>query len=192
MNASAAENAETPPPQTGPGIMTRVKAVVFVAVIVAIEVAAAAMLFPSADDTRAVGEQLAHGAAGEHAESDQKDEQGHAGGEEAHGEKSHEASLGAYHIISFNPETKKSMSVDFELFGVVLAEEEPEFNELYTVHEKRINEQVTIAVRGMLVKDFTDPGLGLMKRIILEKTNRALGKPLIREVTVPQFSFLER
>jgi hypothetical protein len=34
--------------------------------------------------------------------------------------------------------------------------------------------------------------LGLLKRIILEKTNRALGKPLVREAVVSQFSFIER
>ena len=63
---------------------------------------------------------------------------------------------------------------------------------LYGVPTKRLNEQVTIAIRGMQSADFTDPGLGLIKRIILEKTNRALGKPLVREAIISQFSFVER
>ncbi len=100
--------------------------------------------------------------------------------------------LGSYHIVSFNPKTSTSLSIDFDLFGVVLAEEEAEFSHLYTAHEKRISEQITIAVRGMEASDLTDPGLGLIKRIILEKTNRALGKPLVREAIVSQFSFMER
>ena len=79
-----------------------------------------------------------------------------------------------------------------ECLGVVLAEEEAEFSHLYTAHEKRVSEQITIAVRGMEANDLTDPGLGLIKRIILEKTNRALGKPLVREAIVSQFSFMER
>ena len=38
-----------------------------------------------------------------------------------------ELSLGPYHVIAFNPSTGASMSIDFELFGVVLAADEPEF-----------------------------------------------------------------
>jgi flagellar FliL protein len=69
--------------------------------------------------------------------------------------------------VSFNPATKTSLNIDFELFGVVLAADEEEFNNLFALHEKRLNEQVTVAVRGMEASDFTDPGLGLIKRIIL-------------------------
>jgi flagellar FliL protein len=101
-------------------------------------------------------------------------------------------SLGTYHVVSFNPSTGTSMSIDFELFGVVLAAEEAEFAERFLLHEKRLNEQVTIAIRGMESADFTDPGLGLIKRIILEKVNRALGKTLVRECLFSEFAFIER
>ena len=57
---------------------------------------------------------------------------------------------------------------------------------------RSLKEQVTIAIRGMQATDFTDPGLGLIKRIILEKTNRALGEPLVREAVFSEFSFIER
>ena len=69
---------------------------------------------------------------------------------------------------------------------------EAEFAERFLLHEKRLNEQVTIAIRGMQAADFTDPGLGLIKRIILEKVNRALGKTLVREAVFSEFSFIER
>jgi flagellar FliL protein len=55
-----------------------------------------------------------------------------------------------------------------------------------------MNEQVTIAIRGMQPADFTDPGLGLIKRVILEKVNRALGKSIVREAIFSEFSFVER
>ena len=193
--------AEAPPEKKKSGVMTLVKAIAFVSLIVLLEMGAAAMLLPSAEETRQVGEQLAkaqhekdsdaHGDdhSEEHAE-EHGEEHGDAHGAAAHD--SHEVTLGTYHIVSFNPKTGTSLSIDFDLFGVVLAEEEAEFSHLYTAHEKRISEQITIAVRGMESADLTDPGLGLIKRIILEQTNRALGKPLVREAIISQFSFMER
>jgi flagellar FliL protein len=187
--------AEEAPAPKKPGIMTIVKAVAIVSILVLLQVTAAAFLLPSAEETRKMGEQLAHA---EHAKEDDHDSHEAEHGEEAGGHGAHgahetrEVNLGSYHIVSFNPKTGTSLSIDFELFGAVLAEEEAEFSHLYTAHEKRISEQITIAVRGMEAADLTDPGLGLIKRIILEKTNRALGKPLVREAIVSQFSFMER
>lgn len=202
MSAEAAhEPAPEAPVEKKPGIMTLVKALAFVSIIVIVQVCAASMLIPTADETRELGRKLA-GAADGHGEHQ---EHGDAHGDEGHGDEGHgehgagghgdltkEVTLGVYHIVSFNPKTMASLSVDFELFGTVLAEEEPEFAHFYEAHEKRISEQITIAVRGLQADDLTDPGLGLLKRIILEKTNRALGKPLVREAVVSQFSFIER
>ncbi len=189
-----AEPAPEAPAAKKPGIMTLVKAVAIVAVVVLAQVCAASMLIPSAEETAEVGKQLAGGGHGEESEHEAHEEGGHGeeGGEHGHGELSREVTLGTYHIVSFNPKTGASLSVDFELFGTVLAEEEPEFAHLYEAHEKRISEQITIAVRGLQAEDMADPGLGLIKRIILEKTNRALGHPLLKEVLFSKFNFVER
>jgi flagellar FliL protein len=189
------EHHDEAPAKKGPGVMTLVKALAIVSVVVLAQVGAAAMLLPSAEETQEVGKQLAgagHGDEAAHGEDDgHGDEHGdaHGGG---HGEHTKEVNLGAYHIVSFNHKTGASLSVDFELFGTVLESDAQEFDHLYMAHEKRISEQITIAVRGMQVGDLADPGLGLIKRIILEKTNRALGKPLLREAVISQFSFIPR
>jgi hypothetical protein len=182
-------------PQRGPGIMTLVKGAAAVSVVVLLEAAAAMMFIPTADETRAIAQELASGAhsadaahAGDEHASHGEDHDSHGG----HGVATHEVPLGTYHVVSFNPATQTSLNIDFELFGVVLASEAEKFHHLFALHEKRINEQVTIAIRGMEAADFTDPGLGLIKRIILEKTNRALGKPLVREAVFSEFSFMER
>lgn len=191
---AAQEPAPEAPAAKKPGVMTLVKAVAIVAVVVLAQVCAGAMLIPSAEETREVGKQLAGAGHGEEGEHSAGEEGGHGeeGGEHGHGELSREVTLGTYHIVSFNPKTGASLSVDFELFGTVLAEEEPEFAHLYEAHEKRISEQITIAVRGLQAEDMADPGLGLIKRIILEKVNRALGKTLVREAVFSEFSFIER
>lgn len=208
MSASASAHATAPPAEApakrGPGIMTLVKALAFVSVIVLIEVAAATAFLPSAEETRETGKRLVAAAQGadaevaaaatEAAEAAGHDE--HATATSEHAEYANqptvELSLGPYHVIAFNPSTGASMSIDFELFGVVLAADEPEFAERFGLHAKRLNEQVTIAIRGMESADFTDPGLGLIKRVVLEKVNRALGKPLVREAVFSEFAFIER
>jgi hypothetical protein len=183
-------NAEGKPRRRS-GIMTLVKALAFVSVIVLLEVAAATAILPTPDETRRIGQELAStGGAGDDTEGEGKEHEGEA--TSSAGPPTREVSLGAYHVVSFNPSTGASMNIDFELFGVVLASDEAEFAERFLLHEKRMNEQVTIAIRGMQSADFTDPGLGLIKRIILEKVNRALGKTIVREAIFSEFSFVER
>jgi len=184
--------------------MTLVKALAFVSVIVLIEVAAATAFLPSAEETRETGKRLVAAAQGTDAEvtaaateaAEAVGHEEHATTTSEHAEHANqptvELSLGPYHVIAFNPSTGASMSIDFELFGVVLAADEAEFTERFGLHAKRLNEQVTIAIRGMESADFTDPGLGLIKRVVLEKVNRALGKPLVREAVFSEFAFIER
>ncbi len=190
-HAATPEPSPEAPPKKPGGIMTLVKAGAIVSVVVLAQVCAASMLIPSAEETREVGKQLAGHGHEEEAETEEHGEDGEHG-EAGHGDLAREVTLGTYHIVSFNPKTGASLAVDFELFGTVQEKEMDDFSHLYTAHEKRISEQITIAVRGLQAEDLTDPGLGLIKRIILEKTNRALGKPLIREAIVSQFSFVER
>jgi hypothetical protein len=190
--AHAPAPADEAPAPRGPGVMTLVKGLAFVSVIVLIEVAAAMAFLPSSDETRATGRRLAAAARGADAPhptaaADHGDDHPHEALPATV-----EASLGPYHVIAFNPSTGASMSIDFELFGVVLATDEPEFQQRFALHAKRLNEQVTIAIRGMESADFTDPGLGLIKRVVLEKVNRALGKPLVREAVFSEFAFIER
>jgi len=42
------------------------------------------------------------------------------------------------------------------------------------------------------VTDLTDAGLGLLKRKILEKSNRILGRPLLQTIIFSEFSFVEQ
>jgi hypothetical protein len=180
-------------PRGASGVMRLVKAIAFVSVIVLLEVAAAMAILPSPEDTRRIGMDLAtSSAAGEDEGHDGEPDSETTQDQQQESAPTREVSLGVYHVVSFNPSTGASMNIDFELFGVVLAADEAEFTERFLLHEKRLNEQVTIAIRGMESADFTDPGLGLIKRIILEKTNRALGKAVVREAVFSEFSFIER
>jgi len=174
------------------GIMTAVKALAVISVIVLLEVAGASMLLPSASETAGIAEKLAAADAAQDVEQD-----GLASGDGSKADllalqDMREVSLGSYHVLTYNPDTGSSLNVDFELYGTVLEEEEGDFFQLYEANQIRIREQILVTIRGTAVTDLTEAGLGLIKRKILEKTNRALGKPLLHEAIFSKFSFIER
>jgi flagellar FliL protein len=195
---AAATSDAQPAPVKKPGFMTLVKALAVVSVLVLLQLVAVAMLIPSPQETTKIAEQLvaadaaheaeeAEGAATAHGEAG---EEHGAGG---HGEHAmHEVKLGSYHVVTFNTETGTSLNIDFELYGTVLAAEQEEFAHLFEANEVRIREQILVTVRGSEVADLSDPDLGLLKRKILEKVNRTLGRPLLSEAIFSKFSFIER
>lgn len=191
-------NQEAPVAKKPPGIMTLVKALAAISVLVLLQLVGVSMLIPSAEDTTKIAEKLAAADAAHEAEEEgataAHDE--HAEGEEGHGEEGshdmHEVKLGSYHVVTFNTDTGRSLNIDFELYGTVLAKEEQEFTHLFEANKVRLREQILVTVRGTDVTDLSDPDLGLLKRQILEKTNRTLGKPLLSEAIFSKFSFIER
>ncbi len=192
-NAESLESAEsTEATAKGPGLMTLVKAVAFVSVIVLIEIAAASMFIPSEEETAVIAEKLAAADAAVNITSEEDLTDGKEGPALISSEEMREVSLGSFHVVAYNPESGSSLNVDFDLYGIVLADEENEFFDLYDASKSRISEQIMITVRSTDPADLSDPGLGLIKRKILEKTNRALGKPLLREAIFSKFSFVER
>jgi flagellar FliL protein len=188
------EETATEAPKRKSGIFRLIKAVAFVSVIVVVQVVVAAMLAPSAQDTAKLAKDLAAAANGQSAEA--KDE--HAKSGEEHGAKSgheknlKEVELGSFAITRYNPTTNTTLAIDFELYGTVLAEDEAEFEHHIESSRARIKEQITLTMHSAESGDLTDAGLGLLKRQLLEKTNRALGEPLLKEVLFSKFNFVER
>jgi flagellar basal body-associated protein FliL len=167
-----------------------VKAIAFISIIVVVEVVAASMLIPSAQDTERLAQQYVAASEGHSAlanadESDDQADQGHA-------EDLHEVEMGTFNVTHFNPATNTTLSIDFELFGAVLAKDGAEFQQLFEKNKVRVREQIIMILHGAESKTLSDAGLGLIKRQILEKTNRALGQPLLREVLFSKFNFVER
>jgi flagellar basal body-associated protein FliL len=179
------------PQRKGRGLLRVIKAVAFVSVIVVVQVVVASMLAPSPQDTARLAQDLVAASHGQSAES--HDEHAKDGGE--HGENHqdlHEVELGTYNITRFNPSTNTTLAIDFELYGTVLAADASAFEHHFESSNARIKEQITLTMHSAESKDLTDAGLGLIKRQILEKTNRALGEPLLKEVLFSKFNFVER
>jgi len=174
------------------GLMTLIKAVAFVSVIILLQIAAASVLVPSAEETAQIANQLAATGASDDVQGDITTSASDAASESPILTDMSEVSLGAYHVVTYDTDTGASLNVDFDLFATVQSNEESEFFTLFESNSHRIRDQIFITVRGTEVTDLTDPTLGLIKRKILEKTNRALGKPLLHEVVFSKFSFVER
>jgi flagellar FliL protein len=169
--------------------MGLIKAIAFVSVIVVVEVVAASILIPSAQDTEELALKLAAAEAGKTLTG------GDSGGEsglEDPEEDIREILLGNFNVTRYRPESGTTLTVDIEIYASMLAAEELEFVERFEKNRGRVGEQVVMTIHAVETTDLSDAELGLIKRQILEKTNRALGKPLVREVLFSKFNFVER
>lgn len=114
--------------------------------------------------------------------------------EEASGDRGHarEVDLGEFSLTVFQPSTSTTLLVDFHLFGTIRQEEEAEFTEMFEKNKHRIRDQIIVTIRSAELQDLADPGLGLIKRQILAKSNAILGKLLLRAVIFSDFTFIEQ
>jgi flagellar FliL protein len=184
------ETPAGPTKRGGRGLLRLIKAVAFVSVLVVVQIVVASILVPSASETERLAHDLAAASKGEdHSAGTGHDAESSHGD---HGEGVKEVDLGTYNITRYNPTTNTTLAIDFELYGTVLAEEAAEFSHRFEASTARIREQVTMTLHAAESTDLTDAGLGLIKRQILEKTNRALGRPFLKEVLFSKFNFVER
>ena len=107
-------------------------------------------------------------------------------------ENSLEVDLGEFAVTSYQPNSNSALRIDFRLFGTVAEDDYEEFLDLYSRNENRIREQVIVTTRNSETTDLTDPNLALLKRQILDTTNRTIGKRLLQEVGFGDFSFIEQ
>ncbi|MCX7426555.1 MAG: flagellar basal body-associated FliL family protein [Planctomycetia bacterium] len=180
----------TPPPDQAPEVTTesspggrsllaRIKIVLLVLAVVLVECGIAYLWLPNVSEAEAKASAEATLAATE--ESAEETES-----------KPIEVDLGEFTVMAYQPASNSTLRIDFHLYGTITQEANEEFVTLKEGNHARLREQVTVIVRSAEIADLTDPGLGLIKRRILEKINRTLGKPLVQGVVVSDFSFIEQ
>jgi hypothetical protein len=163
---------------------------VFISAVILVECAFAYLLIPSTSDleTWAKQKEGGHAAAGEHGE--EKHGEGH--GSEHSAEHEAEVELGKFNVIVHKPADNLTMRVNFHLIGTVPEKEHKEFEELYAKCEHRLRDQIIFEVRKSDVPELSDPGLALLKRKILAKSNDLLGKPVLKTIVFSDFAFIEQ
>ena len=176
----------------GRPLMAKLVGVGFVLVLVVTECLAAYFLFPSASQTAAmVNPAPASEAKGEApAKAHQKGSKDRKDSKAAPDQV--EVDLGEYSVTASHSAANTTLQITFRLYGTIDAMDESEFQELKKESEHRFREQVLVAVRGANLSDLTDAGLGLLKRNILEKTNKILGKPILQAIIFSDFAFIEQ
>ena len=115
----------------------------------------------------------------------------HAGSTKSHGS-TQEVDLGEFTVTAYQPVSSSTLFISFHLYGSVTERQSEEFAKRMEDNKHRIRDNVIVIVRSAEITDLTDAGLGLIKRRILETTNKALGKPLLQGVMFSDFSFVEQ
>jgi len=179
--------ADEAPPDPRPVASSKLKLAALLAALVAIECVLAYLLIPGAPQADASGsaEQDAPATA-PHAPPPEEDPR--------RGERSDqvEVDLGQFSVTAFQPSTSTTLRIDFHLWGIVASSDQATFQGVWAKNNNRLRDQVIYIVRSADISDVTDAGLGLIKRKILEKTNRTLGKAYLEAVIFSDFSFLEQ
>lgn len=182
----------------------------FVITVVAVECVVAYSYLPAVTHPDAVAHAAAPEAAAPKPAAEEK--HGHAAEKEAEKEKEKgkekekagekeernysktdlvEVDLGQFTVTSVLPGSTTTLRIAFHLYGTVSGLDQDRFNARLKEAQHRLREQVILAIRGAEMSDLTEPGLGLLKRTILEKTNTTLGEHLLKAIVVSEFSFME-
>ena len=186
-------DTETPtqvaPPQApprSPSMFMKIAIIAVIGTIVVAECIVAMIFIPGEAQTKAMAEEKLAASTSTNPDPEAQQE------EEDSNQPKIELSIGDYSVTAFQPVSNTTLRIDFKLFGEVEKGDLSEFSKLYENSTHRFREQVIVTVRNSDIADLTDPGLGLIKRKILEKVNRQLGKPLLKGVVFSEFSFVEQ
>lgn len=171
------------PAPKGSSFLGRLMIAGFMAAVVITECVLAYLWIPSADEVMAKAEQqiTEQTAKEEAADVAEEDEQAAVV----------EVELGQFSITSHRPSTSTTLRVDFTLVGTVLESDKEEFDQLLERNKFRFRDMVLVEIRNADLADLTDPGLGLIKRRILEKSNALFGKNILRSVFFSDYTFLD-
>lgn len=191
MAESSPEHVETTNegPASGgkPAILGKLILLTLLATVVGFECLAASFLLPSAEETAAM--------AGMQPDAPPTENSGimeELAAMDAEIKNQREVDLGTFTVTAFQPLSNTTMRIDFHLYGTVSKDDEEDFTMAWDENQHRLRDQVIVTLRSSELGDLTDAGLGLIKRRILEKTNRTLGKPYLRSVIFSDFSFIEQ
>jgi flagellar basal body-associated protein FliL len=185
---AAAQNAEAPAGKRKSPLLGKIGIMLFVAAVVLVECALAYIYLPSASQTA----EMAGTTIGEPPKPAAPEEPDPQKEKEAERAEEMEVDLGQFAVTAFQPVSNSTLRIEFRLYGTVSPKEEKEFLRLKEENLHRFRDQVIVTVRSAEITDLTDAGLTLIKRKLLEKTNRMLGKPLLRSVIFSDFSSIEQ
>jgi flagellar basal body-associated protein FliL len=103
-----------------------------------------------------------------------------------------EVDLGEFHVTAYQPLSNSTFRLDFHLYGTVIKDDEEAFQLSFEENKNRFRDQAIRIFRSSEVTDLTDAKLGLIKRKILETSNKILGEPFLRTIIFSDYSLIEQ
>ena len=171
----------------------------FVGGVILVECLMAYFMIPSSADIEALakakaetehkGTEDGHGAHNAHGSHGEKDKHGGHGEHGKEEDANAEIDLGKYNITVHRPSADVTLRINFHLIGTVTEKDLGDFEMLLEKNQHRLRDRIIFEIRNSEVADLTDPGLGLIKRRILAKSNDLLGKPVLQSVVFSEFSY---
>lgn len=103
-----------------------------------------------------------------------------------------ELDFGEYSVTAPQPSTNSSLRIDFKLAGTIEDEKKDKVKDMFEKNKFRFADNVEFVIRNAEISDLNDPGLGLIKRRILEKSNRLFGETVVKEILISGFSMVDQ
>ncbi len=101
------------------------------------------------------------------------------------------ARLGPFTVKIFDPLTRTMLRTDFNLEAVLNCEDEAEFQQFLRSNLQFFREQIMVAMRTSDAVDFADSSLALVKRRMIARVNRAMGRRFLKSVEIKDFAVYE-
>lgn len=184
---AAAGTAAGAAPASGGSFLGKLIVAMFMGGVILLEMVLAYLWIPSADHVATLAQEriaekmLANKHDGDEDAAVDKD-----------GKKIVEVDIGDFDVTAHQPAANSTVRISFHLYATVKDADKSEFESLKSAHAHRLRDRIIFEIRNAEVTDITDPGLGLIKRRILEKSNALFGKPLLRSVMFSDFAFVEQ
>lgn len=180
------EDSAEPTAKSGGGMMGKLMIAGFMGAVIATECLLAYLFIPTPDEVAALAEEnmakkLPSSLAADELSATQDERKDMA-----------EVQLGDYSLTISERNSSTALRADFTLAGIVLAPDESAFTNLMEKNAARFREIVLYEFRNSEREDLDDPQLGLIKRRILERSNNLFGKPILKGVMFPDFSYIEQ
>ena len=197
---SAADSSAAPNAPRTRRIGTKLKIAGFIVGVVAVEWVVAALYLPSAAPGAPRTGQLLGRVPGRTCPGGNRarvartgaDTASHGGGKAVGHGTQQEVDLGEFTVTAYQPVSSSTLFISFHLYASVLDKHGEELGRRLEEHKHQVRDNIIVIIRSAEITDLTDAGLGLIKRRILETTNRTLGKPLLQGIMFSDFSFVEQ
>jgi len=176
---------EAAPASGGSGMLGKLMIAGFMGFVILTECLLAYFWIPSADDIAARAQAK---IADDMAQRNEDD----LGVESAETAGLVEVDFGEFNITAAQPSTNSSLRIDFIVAGTVAKENKDKVEELFEAKKYRFATNVEFVIRNAEISELNDPGLGLIQRQILTKSNRLFGETLVKEILITGFSLVDQ